>query len=534
MNNKKKSLAAVPYALLGMLALAGVWSCAKQELPEPSEDALIARTEVPQGERWLDVKTVPMTFEVSPEDNATKAWLSGTHFNWTGGDKIGLYDNLRPTLHPFTLNSVSSDGGTGYVTGEVTEGSTKWYAVYPQSAMTSFSDGLCDVTLPAVQHAGSRYVDPSALLAVSYTTGKKLSFHNVFALLTLKVDKSDITHIQIIGNQGSVLAGTVTVNASTGKISAIKDPKTEIHLYPSGSTFVTGQEYLVPVLPYNSGVEGSTPLEGFTLIMYTSSETDAGIACYVKRTDKTLSLARGEGQKLGVISSGSGFSSTTLASSSCTGYYSNKLDLTFPGGTSHAYRVALYRDAACTDMVVAYNIPATNLSSSGPFSAASSSLTFGGLDPDTQYWFRGIDRTTGQPTIIVRPHTTLAVERKTMAASASVGDVILMEDFGELCYGSSGDATGRGGPFRVSNISTSIAAFTPFRGEIREDSGVYYKASTVEMRLFTFGRNAIGATRLADWAEYSERQGQVSVCDETANPVCARNGMLKIGADKYT
>ena len=528
----------ISYIFLVLAALS-LLSCAKTEAVEPSERIGTQAEDLYPSPEPFEVETVPMVFdgELEPDPTEdTKAYVSGSAIYWQSTDQVGVFDNLRPDKHSYTVAPKAGNPRYATLSGSVTAGSTSWYAVYPQAAIACLSDGVCEVTLPHVQTMGANRVDPTALISIATASHMALSFHNVYALLSFKVSQSNITHIQIIGNQGSVLAGTVAVNASTGAVTAIKDPKTEIHLYPKSgdSYFATNVEYYVPILPYDSSVEGSTPLEGFTIIMYTSSETTQGTTCYVKRTDKTLSLARGQGQRLGNITSGTGYTSTTLAESTNVGYYCSKLDISFPGGNSHAYRVALYRDAACTDLVVAHNIPAANLSSSGPFSSNPSRFTFGPLDTETQYYFRGIDRTTGQPTIILTPHATTAFDVKEMAGSAAVGDVILAEDFSECCYGASADATGKGGPFRVSNVSTTIDAFTPFTGEIREGSGVYYMASRIEMRLFAFGRNALGATRLANWAEYSERQDAVSTCDATTTPVCARCGLLKLGAYSYT
>ena len=473
-------------------------------------------------------------------EEETKAYVNGSVIYWQNSDLVAVYDNLRPTKHSYTVTRNSSNPRYATLSGSVTAGSTSWYAVYPQAAIARLSDGVCEVTLPHVQHAGSRYVDPSALISIANDSNSStslhgnLSFHNVYALLSFKVSQSNITHIQLIGNQGSVLAGTVTVNAATGKITAIKDPKTEIHLYPNSTYFETNKEYYIPILPYDSTVSGSTYLNGFTLIMYTSSETTESTTCYVKRTDKTLSLARGQGQRLGNITSGTGYSSETLAPAANSGYYNTMLDFRFPGGTAHAYRVALYRDAACTDLVVAHNIPASALnSSSGVFKNNNSYFTFGSLESGTTYYFRGIDRTTGRPTCIV-PSTqpTISFTPLTMQSSALVGEDILREDFSELCYGSTADLTAKGGPHRVSSVTTTISSFTPFTGEIREGSGVYYMSAGNESRLFAFGRNALGATRLADWAEYAENTG--ASCNSYNTPVCGRCGLLKLGASNWT
>ena len=115
-----------------------------------------------EDQKMLDVRTVPMSFSIEMEQAAdagtqaepasgadanptsgadpgtegSKAYLSGVHFRWVNGDKVGLFDNMRPDKHVFTLSGVSSDGATASLKGEVTEGSASWYAVF------FFSDSL--------------------------------------------------------------------------------------------------------------------------------------------------------------------------------------------------------------------------------------------------------------------------------------------------------------------------------------------------------------------------------------------------------
>lgn len=515
-------------------------SCAKAEW-EPSESGLTPPS-VPA--RELSVKTVPIRFDAiwdagssGKEGEDSKAYISGSHFYWQTGDLVGIYDNLRPDKHSFTVSANASDLRYATLDGSVTEGSTSWYAVYPYSAIGGLSDGACTVTLPAVQTMGSNRVDPSALITIATASHMAMSFHNVYALLSFKLSQSNITHIQLIGNQGSVLAGKVTVDPSTGEMTAITDPRTEIHLYPADECFETGVEYFVPILPYNEDVDGSTYLDGFTLIMYTSSETVAGTACYVKRTDKTLTLTRNQAQKLGTITSGTGYAASTLSTASAPGSdYKNSsmICFGFPGSSTDAYRAALYADEDCTQLVVAHNLSAEQMADK--FSSGTKWLTFAGLDAGTTYWFRGIDRTTGQPTSIVSA-TTDSFTPVQMVSSAAEGDIVLAEDFSELCYYASIDHGDVRGASPYQSCSSRHTVLTPYTGELAEGTvaagPVYYHTSGQETRMFCFLRDVLPSTRLADWAEYGEVQ-EAALSSTSTCPVCGRAGLLKIGASGYT
>ena len=500
-------------------------ACAKAELPEPVEHPLPLTGNEPQ--------SVPMTFSASWDaDDASRAYVDAAHIYWETGDAVAIYDNLRPTKHIFTVSCNELDPRYASMSGEVTEGSSRWYGVYPAAAAATLSDGACSLTLPHVQRMGSRHVDPTALVSITTGTTMGLAFHNVYALLSFKLDKSDIKHIQLIGNKGSVLAGTATIDPATGKISAIKDPKTEIHLYPSGTYFATNTEYFVPIFPYDSEVDETTYLDGFTLIMYTGSETTSGTSCYIKRTDNTLSLARNKGQRLGTITAGTGYAPSSLEDALvATGNYSTSSSVCFSFNNSgEAYRYAIYSNADCTDLVVAHNLSEdwlTNKFTSG----SPRFLVVGGLEQNHTYYYRGINLATGRPTVI-KSATTDAFTVKTMARTAAVGDVVLAEDFSELCYHGAVNNTDVYGASPYRGNSGEVAAFAPFKGEIREGTQaagpVFYEGHDEEARMFCFYRQAIASSRLADWAEYCEAQSATGSSSNTS-PVCARNGMLKIG-----
>ena len=120
-------------------------------------------------------------------------------------------------------------------------------------------------------------------------------------------------------------------------------------------------------------------------------------------------------------------------SSSCS------LTFTWTEGVSAAddiakpWTIALYRDEACTDLVVSHNIDAESESWSGK----QPRFIFGGLDPNTDYWFKAIDTTEGavKSSAAIKA-TTLDFTRvdASTVTNAGVGDIILGEDFSET-YG---------------------------------------------------------------------------------------------------
>ena len=100
---------------------------------------------------------------------------------------------------------------------------------------------------------------------------------------------------------------------------------------------------------------------------------------------------------------------------------------------SKPWTIALYRNAACTDLVVSHIIPEDH----SCWSSKKPRFVFGGLDPSTDYWFKATDTTPGdEKSSNVVKATTLDFTRvdASTVSNAGVGDVILAEDFSET-YG---------------------------------------------------------------------------------------------------
>ena len=97
------------------------------------------------------------------------------------------------------------------------------------------------------------------------------------------------------------------------------------------------------------------------------------------------------------------------------------------------WTIALYKDADCTDLLVSHSIDA----GSSKWSDKQPRFIFGGLDPDTVYWFKATDTTEGNvKTSNVVKATTESFTRvdASKVSNAVVGDTILAEDFSET-YG---------------------------------------------------------------------------------------------------
>ena len=126
---------------------------------------------------------------------------------------------------------------------------------------------------------------------------------------------------------------------------------------------------------------------------------------------------------------------------------SSSLSFTWTEGISVAddvskpYTIALYKDEACSQLVVSHNIPADHscwYDNSNPAKPRQPRFVFGGLEQDTNYWFKVTDTTEGavKSSNAVKA-TTLPFTRvdASTVRNAGVGDIILGEDFSEIHYG---------------------------------------------------------------------------------------------------
>ena len=118
------------------------------------------------------------------------------------------------------------------------------------------------------------------------------------------------------------------------------------------------------------------------------------------------------------------------------------------------YKISLYKDEECTDLEVSFSIPASD----GCWSGRQPKFVLSGLAPDTQYWFQVLDTSSGavkdSPVI---PATTLAFNNIQVSSDpANEGDIILAEDFGQLCWGA--DEITQAAGYDVASSSTSYNA----------------------------------------------------------------------------
>ena len=168
------------------------------------------------------------------------------------------------------------------------------------------------------------------------------------------------------------------------------------------------------------------------------------------------------------------------------------------------YKLELFRDSACSDLVVSYDVPAGHSCWDGN----ALRFVFGGLQPDTNYWFRVTNTLKNESSDVVSGTTDpFTVVDPASVANAGVGDVILAEDFSEIAWG--------------PEIYSTAAGFFPSEKTLEPVTGTEHSGSFVEYD--STSRRLYGDTkvtsdkRLYNWGFFGN------------SSVYAGNGFVRVG-----
>jgi len=159
---------------------------------------------------------------------------------------------------------------------------------------------------------------------------------------------------------------------------------------------------------------------------------------------------------------------------------------------SKPYTVYLYKNEDCTELEVSFSISAGN----GCWNSRQPCYVFTGLAPGTQYWFKVVDTTSGDSKESAVISATTEEFNIVMVSSepASEGDIILAEDFGQMCWGADeiSQAAGYdvGGNSSSSYMSRSAASFEKTTGKYAQRQLTEQKTAIKESGL-----------RIAKWAQ---------------------------------
>jgi len=488
--------------LASVLLIAGAFACTK------GLDEGEAGTEV---EMTVEADFAPATLAGADSVSFSHEWELGDQISLLyGTDNFVLTGKSAGASAQFTGTAVQLFSGENYI------------AVHPYNESYALDGRSFNVTLPKIVKLVPESF--SQTIGTGIVADGKVNFLHTTAYLGFEITRDDITSI-VISSSGRKLSGTfkATVNNNgTASLAPVAEETSEELLINTGA--VTGKYYIpIPADKYNgfkiafksaAGV-GETFKEKFVKLA-------AGKVLDIGAIDTDVEWKKGETPELEVLATSS---STVGVSWSVSKFASPAADVLTD------WSVGIYRDAACEDLVVSWNIPSSlfttpegNIYSiEGPYSPR---FVFSGLEAGTEYYVKAWN--TEAPEYASAPVSvkTLASENVGMPQTAAAGDIILSEDFSELVWG--GDVAGRFWGYSDNNRGNA-PAMNPAVGESPVGKHVingfehnfYLVVPTTEIGLFNTLGNAVGSTRLADWKTISE--------DNNNSRVCARPGYLKLG-----
>ena len=190
------------------------------------------------------------------------------------------------------------------------------------------------------------------------------------------------------------------------------------------------------------------------------------------------------------------------------------------------YKVALYRDIACKDLVVSVsNIEASSLYNTDDKSMSDllpPRFVFPGLEPNTTYYAQVFNTTDGTESRVIEVKTVESVADRSsvVTSNAKAGDLILFENFEKLVYG--GELSSRSAGLSRTDRG-SLTDIIPVSGAITaSNTGFYMVGGGTEMGLFNTLKGILDEIGVQNWGYMGSAAGSI----------CARPGYLKIGTSQ--
>lgn len=193
----------------------------------------------------------------------------------------------------------------------------------------------------------------------------------------------------------------------------------------------------------------------------------------------------------------------------------------FTADKDKTYKVALYRDAACTDLVVSVD----GIVGSSIYATYAPRFVFPALEPSTTYYakvWNVTDSVESRP-LKVATVASVASAADVVTENAKASDMILFNNFAKLVYAADASVNAAGASYRKPKELTEVQ---PVEGELTFSDDAYYVVhGGQEHGLFNNfpDANVIDGLGMAGWGWIGGKVGA------TGGSVCMRSGYLKIG-----
>lgn len=489
---------------------------------------------------------------------------------WSGSDKIAITDFTKKSTFSIKKGAGSV---TGTFSGTFEVGNQALYAAYPASAVTTTDAGV-KLTIPSSQsYVVARGTDlkDKLLLVGEATTEDNQNFTLSMAAAVLQFDvtlqaEREIRSITMTAEQCGFV-GEGMVDFSTGSINQVNGKSLTLsYAAPSKGVSKGGWATVAPVdfksaagkvfyeVLTDQGVitfchKPELKMEAGEIYTVTLSVEDfVQVATKAELVEGTYFDSNGMIEpepdpdpapevdpKLNVRAVRATDSTITIGWTITEANIPYLAEIIPNANGNYAtditkqYKVALYRDEACTDLVVSVQpVQRNEKDNKALFDAnqAPPRFVFSGLEPATTYYAKVTnitDNYSNTKPIQITTKASVADKRSVVTSNARVGDMIVFENFAGLVYAGEGSARGAGISRTDRNTITSFDG-VDVKGEIKaSNSGYYVVDAGTEIGLFNTLAGVIDEMGLDKWGWIGGKDGA------NGGSVCARSGFLKIG-----
>lgn len=488
-------------------------------------------------------------FVVEIDAPTTRAAVeSNNAFVWSANDAITVvrFDSptTRPKLVQCTIDNNSINGNSAKFTtlGIVNEVGEQ-YAVYPKStaSVANFATGsaetgrLFTISLPEQSVNAEGKINYPILVGAYDNSTKSFKMKNPLALLqlTFKTPASEsieytLNSITVSGNNGEKMWGDVVVSTADMVATTNKATQTECSITYNSVKVGKNGTVLNIFIPMQNYSKGLTVAVKCTEGVMTKTILEGGVdASNSKLVEAEVAL---ELEKSPVLVQQVFASDTTIAIGWTTdeknGAYIGEV---YPNSAANyaedikkEFKVALYRDAACTNLYASVQrIPGSTFSN-----IMAPRFVFTGLTPNTEYYAMVYNLTDSKQNIApIKVATVASADDKsnvvTTANSAKDGDMLVCENFAGLLYGGEVSARAAGLSRSDRGDMTTIVKTT---GDITvSDQGFMLVAATTEIGLFNTLKGILDDMNLNKWGWIGGKSGA------NGGSICARPGYVEVG-----
>ena len=392
------------------------------------------------------------------------------------GEKEGTsWPNYWKTGDQIIVNGITSDVLDAEADGKdkadfsfASVVTTPYYAAYPTSAVSAYDNGNAILTVPPTQNYVAGSYDPAAFVmyGTSATEGT-VELSPLVSVVHLKLTgTASISRIKLTGAADFALSGSYTTDFASCEKDAVSN---EVEMLAATPVDLPADFFIcVP-----AGLRGAVTFDFF----------DSASGSMSKSATLTEALAAGQMYLAPtleyVASAPAGFTITAEGITSSTAV------ICWNTAPDNAYTIEVYSDSECASLVDSYAVDAGNACWSG----SSPRFCVSGLSAGTAYYVKVTDVTNSLESNVLTVTTAEFDIVEVSSNPASVGDVILAEDFGELRWDC--DLIGNGaGYFPTSQDSFATS-------EVK----TYQAAATSNEKVLSSQTTALAASRLAHWAQ---------------------------------